>query len=53
MARFVSVALEQAIFYNTSNIMFTMGSDFQYQNANHWYKQLDKLIYYVNKMVRK
>lgn len=26
----------------------TMGSDFQYENANLWYKNLDKLIYYVN-----
>ena len=28
--------------------MFTMGSDFQYENANTWYKNLDKLIHYVN-----
>lgn len=26
----------------------TMGSDFQYENANLWYKNLDKLILYVN-----
>lgn len=26
----------------------TMGSDFQYENANLWYKNLDKLIRYVN-----
>ncbi|XP_042338783.1 lysosomal alpha-mannosidase-like [Plectropomus leopardus] len=26
----------------------TMGSDFQYENANMWYKNLDKLIHYVN-----
>lgn len=26
----------------------TMGSDFQYENANLWYKNLDKLIHYVN-----
>ncbi|CAF5185294.1 unnamed protein product, partial [Rotaria magnacalcarata] len=25
-----------------------MGSDFQYENANQWYKNLDKLIRYVN-----
>ena len=28
--------------------MVTMGSDFQYENANAWYKNLDKLIKYVN-----
>lgn len=28
--------------------MLTMGSDFNYQNANTWFKNLDKLIYYAN-----
>jgi len=31
--------------------MMTMGSDFQYSNANMWYKNLDKLIKYVNAAV--
>jgi lysosomal alpha-mannosidase len=31
--------------------MMTMGSDFQYENANKWYKNLDKLIKYVNAQV--
>ena len=30
------------------DIMFTMGSDFQFQNAHLQYKNLDKLIHYVN-----
>ena len=32
--------------------MFNMGSDFQYEDAKEWYKNLDKLINYVNTMVR-
>jgi len=30
------------------DIMLTMGSDFHYANAHVWYKNLDKLIHYVN-----
>jgi hypothetical protein len=32
-----------------SDIMLTLGSDFEYSNAYTWYKNLDKLIDYVNK----
>ena len=32
-----------------NNIAFKMGSDFHYSNAYMWYKNLDKLIYYINK----
>ena len=38
--------------YNTNHLIVTMGSDFNYQAAHNWYKNLDKLIYHVNKRVR-
>ena len=45
--------IEQAILYNNTvlgdDILFLMGSDFQWENAHVWYKNLDKLIHYVNK----
>lgn len=31
-----------------NDIMLTMGCDFQYSNARTWFKNLDKLIKYVN-----
>jgi hypothetical protein len=31
-----------------NNIILTMGSDFQHENANEWFKNLDKLIKYAN-----
>lgn len=46
--RFLSIAHTQAEVYKTNHIIMTMGSDFQYENANLWYKNLDKLISYVN-----
>ena len=27
--------------------MWTLGSDFNYQNAFHWYHNLDKLVHYA------
>ena len=30
--------------------MFTMGTDFKYQYAESWFRQMDKLIHYVNKV---
>ncbi|XP_030753915.1 lysosomal alpha-mannosidase-like [Sitophilus oryzae] len=35
--------------YTTSNYIMPMGADFYYQNAENWFINLDKLIYYVNK----
>lgn len=48
---FVATAKAQAANYPTNHIMFLMGGDFQWQNANRWYKNLDKLITYANRMV--
>ena len=48
--RFVQTACEQASHYKTNHIIFTMGSDFMYENANVWYTNLDKLIKYVNQV---
>uniref|UniRef100_A0A1L8DR39 Alpha-mannosidase n=2 Tax=Nyssomyia neivai TaxID=330878 RepID=A0A1L8DR39_9DIPT len=34
--------------YRTNNLILTMGEDFNYQDANMWFKNLDKLIKYAN-----
>lgn len=46
---FVAAALSQAKITRTNHIMWTMGTDFKYQYAHTWFRQLDKLIHYVNK----
>ncbi|CAG5096373.1 Oidioi.mRNA.OKI2018_I69.XSR.g14587.t1.cds [Oikopleura dioica] len=46
--RFKIEAEKQRAHFKGNNIMMTMGSDFQYRNAFMWYKNLDKLIKYVN-----
>jgi len=33
--------------YRSNNVLITMGEDFNYQMANSWFKNLDKLIKYV------
>jgi hypothetical protein len=38
----------QAVGFATNHIIMTMGSDFQYENANEWFKNMDKLMKYVN-----
>ncbi|XP_058146251.1 lysosomal alpha-mannosidase [Dasypus novemcinctus] len=45
---FLHQAAVQSQHYRTNHIVMTMGSDFQYQNANMWFKNLDKLIRLVN-----
>ncbi|XP_018323399.1 lysosomal alpha-mannosidase-like isoform X2 [Agrilus planipennis] len=34
--------------YRTNNLLITMGNDFNYQDADVWFKNLDKLIKYAN-----
>ncbi|KAJ4807139.1 Alpha-mannosidase [Rhynchospora pubera] len=46
---FVDAALTQANVTRTNHIMWTMGQDFKYQYAESWFKNMDKLIHYVNK----
>eukprot|EP00931_Biecheleriopsis_adriatica_P102099 TRINITY_DN77122_c0_g1_i1.p1 TRINITY_DN77122_c0_g1~~TRINITY_DN77122_c0_g1_i1.p1 ORF type:complete len:1154 (+),score=170.39 TRINITY_DN77122_c0_g1_i1:66-3527(+) len=46
--QFVMSALEQASKTQTEHQAWACGSDFQYQNADHWYHNLDKIIHYVN-----
>ncbi|XAR73761.1 Alpha-mannosidase [Bertholletia excelsa] len=46
---FVNAAITQANVTRTNHIMWTMGDDFKYQYAESWFKQMDKLIHYVNK----
>ena len=47
---FVKLTCEQAKHYKTKNIILTMGGDFNFQNARAWYKNLDKLMKYVNQV---
>ncbi|KAI9166079.1 hypothetical protein LWI28_025899 [Acer negundo] len=49
VADFINAALTQANVTRDNHIMWTMGDDFQYQYAESWFKQMDKLIHYVNK----
>ncbi|XP_064094192.1 lysosomal alpha-mannosidase-like isoform X1 [Macrobrachium nipponense] len=45
---FLRAAASQANGYATQDIIMTMGMDFHYTYAHSWYKNLDKLIKYVN-----
>lgn len=46
---FVYQAQKQANEFRTNHIMWTMGDDFNYEYASTWFKQMDKLVHYVNK----
>ncbi|XP_032939560.1 lysosomal alpha-mannosidase [Catharus ustulatus] len=45
---FLQAAAAQARQYRTNHILMTMGSDFHYENAHLWFKNLDKLIAHTN-----
>ncbi|KAF0879033.1 MA2B1 mannosidase, partial [Crocuta crocuta] len=45
---FLQVATAQGQHYRTNHTIMTMGSDFQYENANMWFRNLDRLIQLVN-----
>lgn len=46
--KFVQAALNQHSVYKGNDVMFLMGTDFMYDNAERWFANLDKLIHYVN-----
>ncbi|CAF1383060.1 unnamed protein product [Adineta steineri] len=48
VAAFLVAANVEAEIYTTNHVIMTMGSDFQNQNAYMNFKNLDKLIHYVN-----
>ncbi|RZF46632.1 hypothetical protein LSTR_LSTR014959 [Laodelphax striatellus] len=45
---FLKYVEKQRSSYDSNNILITMGDDFNFQSANSWYKNLDKLIRLVN-----
>lgn len=40
----LSYAHRQASSYRTNNVIFTMGEDFNYQHAEMWFTNMDRLI---------
>ncbi|XP_037083659.1 lysosomal alpha-mannosidase-like isoform X1 [Pollicipes pollicipes] len=45
---FIAYSKKQAKSFKTNHIVMTMGEDFHYQDAGMWFKNMDKLIKYVN-----
>lgn len=41
---FVAHVTNMSSMYSSDNVLITMGEDFNYQVANVWFKNLDKLI---------
>merc|ERR1719431_256720 len=48
MVEFLGYAKLQSASYNTNNVIMTMGEDFNYMNANMWFKNMDKIRNYFN-----
>ena len=48
MDKLISYTKKQASQFNTNQIMFTMGNDFNYMSGNMWFKNMDKMIKYAN-----
>ena len=51
---FVELCMRKKAMYNfdhetTSHVMFTFGDDFEYSDADRWFRNIDKLICYLNK----
>lgn len=46
VSEFLKILEIQKKAYATDNILVTMGGDFSYQDANMWFKNMDKLIKY-------
>jgi len=51
VAEFINYTHFQASSYATDNLIMTMGEDFNYQNANMWFKNMDKLKNLINSNV--
>lgn len=45
---FLDYVKNQQASYKTKNLIMTMGDDFQYSNAHMYFKNIDKMIRYVN-----
>jgi alpha-mannosidase len=46
--KFITAAVNLQNNTRTNHQMWPCGSDFNYQNADHWFHNLDKFIHYVN-----
>ncbi|XP_043260159.1 lysosomal alpha-mannosidase isoform X2 [Colletes gigas] len=47
IGEFLSYAQRQATSYQTNNVILTMGEDFNYQDAEMWFINLDRLLRYA------